>query len=439
MKKVLIANRGEIAVRIIRACRLLNIATVAVYSTADRSALHVQLADQAVCIGPADVQHSYLNQASIIVAAEMTGADAIHPGYGFLSENAEFAQACQDAGIKFIGPGAKVIATMGEKSAARKTMIAAGVPVVPGSGNEFTTLAQGTAAAEQIGYPIMLKASAGGGGKGMRVVDSPEVFGRLFSLTQSEAEHAFGDNHMYLEKYLAHPRHIEIQIAADQFGNAIAVGERDCTIQQHHQKVLEEAPAIALDEASRQKMFQISVTAAKAIHYEGVGTLEFLFDGPDHFYFMEMNTRIQVEHPITELTSGLDLVDLQLKIADGKPLAITQADVSRHGFALECRVTARTAGKIKLLHLPGGHGIRVDDALYQGYTVPANYDAMIAKVIAFGPDRQSVIREMQMAIDEIVIDGIQTNLDFLMQLLSEKAFQANQTDINWLDQLTETK
>lgn len=434
MKKVLVANRGEIAVRIIRACRELNLETVAVYSTADATALQVKLADQAVCIGPAPALKSYLNQTAILTAAKLTHADAIHPGYGFLSENAEFARKCQQAGLTFIGPTADVIDLMGEKAAARKTMLAAGVPVTPGSQAEFTDLKTGSLAAQKIGFPVMLKASAGGGGKGMRVIKSAADFPREFALAQSEAQNAFGNRQMYLEKYLAHPRHIEVQLLADQYGRVLAVGERDCTIQLHHQKVIEEAPAVCLLPQTRQQILQVAAQAAKKIHYIGAGTIELLLADSKHFYFMEMNTRIQVEHPITELTSQLDLVKWQLKIAAGEHLP-TKIQ-SAKGFALECRINAFSAGKITGLHLPGGYGIRVDTALYPGYIVPPNYDAMIAKIIAYGQNRTEVVQRMQAAVDETVIGGIQTNLDFLLQLLHEPDFQTEKTDINWLDQLS---
>lgn len=434
MKKVLIANRGEIAVRIIRACRELGIATVAVYSTADRRALHVQLADQAVCIGPAAAAASYLNQTALLTAAKLTGADAIHPGYGFLSENADFARKCQQAGLTFVGPSADVIDLMGEKAAARETMIKAEVPVIPGSQAEFTTAAAGLQAAQKIGFPVMLKASAGGGGKGMRVIDQAAQFKHEFALAQNEALNAFGSKQMYLEKYLAHPRHIEVQILADQAGNVWAVGERDCTIQQHHQKVIEEAPAVCLSTTTREKLLATAVTAAKSLHYTSAGTMEFLVADAEHFYFMEMNTRIQVEHPITELTSGIDLVKWQLKIAAGEKLPAKES-LPTAKFALECRINAQTAGVIKGLHLPGGLGIRVDTAIYQGYLVPPNYDSMIAKIIAYGIDRNTVIQRMIMALDETVISGVRTNIDFLLQLLAEPDYRQLRTDINWLDNL----
>lgn len=433
MKKILIANRGEIAVRIIRACKILDILSVAVYSTADKSAMHVAMADEAVCIGGPNPEDSYLNQDSIIAAAQITHADAIHPGYGFLSENADFAKLCEDQGIKFIGPSSEVISMMGEKESARKTMIKAGVPVIPGSASDFLQFSDAKKAAEEIGYPVMLKASAGGGGKGMRVIKSAQEFETQFDLAQAEAQSAFGDGHMYLEKYLEHPRHIEVQVAADQYGNAIAIGERDCSLQQRHQKVIEEAPASTLDDKTRQEMYEVSVKAAQDIEYEGLGTMEFLFDGPEEFYFMEMNTRVQVEHPITELTSDVDLVDLQIKIAQGEPIPF--AEIDKHNFALECRINAKTAGKIDALHLPAGHGIRTDSALYQGYFVPSNYDSMIAKIISFAPDREAAIKQMSEALEETVIGGIKTNLDFLTQVIDEPDYKINHTDISWLDKL----
>ncbi|KRL05779.1 Acetyl-CoA carboxylase, biotin carboxylase [Liquorilactobacillus oeni DSM 19972] len=439
LKKVLIANRGEIAVRIIQACHLLKLKCVAVYSTADKEALHVQLADESVCIGGPDSNQSYLNQQNLLAAAEITNADAIHPGYGFLSENADFAHLCEQQNIKFIGPSSKVIALMGEKANARETMETAGVPIVPGSPRDFIDVDSGLAIAKKIGYPVMLKASAGGGGKGMRVIHSEMEFKQKFSIAQKEAQSAFNDTHMYEEKYLEHPRHVEVQLVADQQGHVVILGNRDCTLQQNHQKVIEEAPAVIVDKATQDEMFRVCIRAAKQIQYEGAGTIEFLYDAPGKFYFMEMNTRIQVEHPVTELTTQTDIVALQLRIARGEPLTNFKEVVSARGFALECRVTAKTAGQIKHLLLPSGHGIRTDRALYQGYKVPPNYDAMIAKIIAYGPDRQTTIRQMQIAIEQTVVEGIRTNLDFLMQLLQEPDFIKNTTDVNWIDLLTHAK
>ena len=431
MKKVLIANRGEIAVRIIRACRELNIATVAIYSTADKKALHVQLADEAICVGPADPQKSYLNIDNIVAAATTMAADAVHPGYGFLSENAEFAQRCEEQGLVFIGPSAKVIAQMGDKAAARELMQAAGVPVIPGGRQEFTNQKVGAKVAADIGYPVMLKAAAGGGGKGMRVVMAAKQFGHEFQLAQSEAEKSFANGEMYLEKFIAHPRHIEVQIMGDTYGNVLTLGERDCSLQQNHQKMVEEAPSDVLDAATRKQMLATSVTAAKAIHYVGAGTIEFLYAGPGQFYFMEMNTRVQVEHPITELITKEDIVAWQLKIASDQALPTVTPAINGH--AVECRVNAQTPGVITGLHLPGGNGVRVDTALYQGYAVPPDYDAMIAKIIVYAADRTTAIAKMRAAIDETVISGIQTNLDFLTELLAAPDYLADNVNITFID------
>ncbi|RRG03441.1 MAG: acetyl-CoA carboxylase biotin carboxylase subunit [Lactobacillus sp.] len=431
MKKVLIANRGEIAVRIIRACRELNIATVAIYSTADKKALHVQLADEAICVGPADPQKSYLNIDNIVAAATTMAADAVHPGYGFLSENAEFAQRCEGQGLVFIGPSAKVIAQMGDKAAARELMQAAGVPVIPGGRQGFTNQKVGAKVAADIGYPVMLKAAAGGGGKGMRVVMAAKQFGHEFQLAQSEAEKSFANGEMYLEKFIAHPRHIEVQIMGDTYGNVLTLGERDCSLQQNHQKMVEEAPSDVLDAATRKQMLATSVTAAKAIHYVGAGTIEFLYAGPGQFYFMEMNTRVQVEHPITELITKEDIVAWQLKIASDQALPTVTPAINGH--AVECRVNAQTPGVITGLHLPGGNGVRVDTALYQGYAVPPDYDAMIAKIIVYAADRTTAIAKMRAAIDETVISGIQTNLDFLTELLAAPDYLADNVNITFID------
>ena len=431
MKKVLIANRGEIAVRIIRACRELNIATVAIYSTADKKALHVQLADEAICVGPADPQKSYLNIDNIVAAATTMAADAVHPGYGFLSENAEFAQRCEEQGLVFIGPSAKVIAQMGDKAAARELMQAAGVPVIPGGRQGFTNQKVGAKVAADIGYPVMLKAASGGGGKGMRVVMAAKQFGHEFQLAQSEAEKSFANGEMYLEKFIAHPRHIEVQIMGDTYGNVLTLGERDCSLQQNHQKMVEEAPSDVLDAATRKQMLATSVTAAKAIHYVGAGTIEFLYAGPGQFYFMEMNTRVQVEHPITELITKEDIVAWQLKIASDQALPTVTPAINGH--AVECRVNAQTPGVITGLHLPGGNGVRVDTALYQGYAVPPDYDAMIAKIIVYAADRTTAIAKMRAAIDETVISGIQTNLDFLTELLAAPDYLADNVNITFID------
>ncbi|PIO82565.1 acetyl-CoA carboxylase biotin carboxylase subunit [Loigolactobacillus backii] len=437
MKKVLIANRGEIAVRIIRACRELNLRTVAIYSVADKTALHVQLADEAICVGAADPQKGYLNINNIVAAAVTTGADAVHPGYGFLSENADFAKSCEEQGLTFIGPAAKVIAQMGDKAAAREIMQAADVPVIPGSPGGFTEQKVGLRIAADVGYPVMLKAAAGGGGKGMRVIESAKQFNHDFQLAQSEAEKSFANGEMYLEKYIDRPRHIEVQIIGDEKGHVLVLGERDCSLQQYHQKMIEEAPSDVLDEATRQKMYATSVNAAKTIHYVGAGTIEFLYAGPGQFYFMEMNTRVQVEHPITELITDQDIVALQLKVAAGEELPEKQAAV--HGHALECRVNAQTPGKITGLHLPGGNGVRVDTALYQGYEVPPDYDAMIAKIIVYASDRPTAVAKMKVAIEETVISGIQTNLDFLDELLNAPAYTADDINITFIDDFVAAK
>ena len=428
----MIANRGEIAVRIIRTCRVLGLQTVAVYSTADELALHVQLADEAVCIGPANAEQSYLNIGAIISAAQLTGADAVHPGYGFLSESAEFAQVCRQNHLKLIGPSPEVIELLGDKETARLTMKKAGLPVVKGSQAAITTLAEANQQAEQIGYPVMLKASAGGGGKGMRIINSANELKQQFATAQEEAVASFNDNRMYLEQYLPNPRHIEVQIIADQYGNAVALGERDCTIQARHQKVIEEAPAVILPANVREKMLRWSEQAVRQLNYEGVGTIEFLYNPDGSFYFMEMNTRIQVEHPITELITGTDLIEIQLRIAAGAQLSNRRPQP--FGFAMECRINALTPGKITALHLPVGQGVRIETALYQRYQVPTNYDGMIAKIIVYGDRRQRVLQQMQAVIDETVIGGIQTNLDQLEQILQEPDFQRLVTDVNWLDQ-----
>lgn len=429
--KVLVANRGEIAVRIIQACRFLGLKTVAVYSTADKNALHTQLADQAVCIGSAEASQSYLNMANLIEAAKLSGADAIHPGYGFLSESPEFAKLVVENHLTYIGADAEVIALLGNKQRARKTMKQAGMPVVHGSKTSVTKKADAQKQAASIGFPIMLKASSGGGGKGMRIVRSAAELASSFNVAQDESREAFGDDHMYLEQYLTHPRHIEVQVIADRFGNVVAVGQRDCTIQANHQKVIEEAPAVVLDSKSQNNMLTVCEQAVKKLHYVGLGTIEFLYNGPNQYYFMEMNTRIQVEHPITELTSGVDLVVAQLRVAAGDQLKSRRPVVS--DFALECRVNALTPGTITGLHLPGGYGVRVDTAIYQGYQIPAYYDAMIAKIIVAGDSRENVIRKMQTIIDETVISGVKTNLNLLAQILSEPEFKQLNTDVNWLD------
>ncbi|MEY8515425.1 acetyl-CoA carboxylase biotin carboxylase subunit [Lachnospiraceae bacterium 29-84] len=439
-QKILIANRGEIAVRIIRACREMGILSVAVYSEADRDALHTQLADEAVCIGKAPVADSYLNMERILSAAIATKAQAIHPGFGFLSENEHFAGMCESCGIAFIGPSGEIINKMGNKSQARATMMEAGVPVVPGTKEPIYDAEKGLELAEGIGYPVMIKASSGGGGKGMRIAESREVFADHFRLAQQESVNAFGDHTMYIEKYVEEPRHIEIQILADKFGNVLWLGERDCSIQRRHQKMLEEAPCAVIDEELRERMGQTAVRAAKAAHYENAGTIEFLLDKHKNFYFMEMNTRIQVEHPVTEMVTGIDLVKAQIRIAAGEPLAIRQEDITLKGHAIECRINAEDPqknfmpcpGTVKDLHFPGGNGVRIESALYNGYTIPAFYDSMVAKVIVHGEDREDAIRKMRSALGEVVVDGITTNLDFQYDMLSHPVFLSGNINTHFI-------
>jgi len=434
--KILVANRGEIAVRIIRACREMGIKTVAVYSEADRDSLHTLLADEAICIGPAPSDKSYLNMERIISATVAMKAEAIHPGFGFLSENARFAELCEKCSITFIGPSADLINKMGNKSEARKTMMEAGVPVVPGSKEPVYKVEDAKAMAEEIGYPVMIKASSGGGGKGMRVAASHEEFENCFHLAQQESVNAFGDNTMYIEKYVEKPRHIEIQILADKYGHAIWLGERDCSIQRNHQKMLEESPCDAISPSLRQRMGETAVQAAKAANYENAGTIEFLLDKEGNFYFMEMNTRIQVEHPVTEMVTGIDLVKEQIRIAAGEPLRIRQEDVVLKGHAIECRINAEDParrflpcpGTVHDLHFPGGNGVRIESALYNGYTIPAFYDSMVAKVIVHGEDREEAIRKMRSALGEVVVDGVTTNLDFQYEMLEHPVFLSG--DIN---------
>ncbi|MEF9840085.1 MAG: acetyl-CoA carboxylase biotin carboxylase subunit, partial [Lachnospiraceae bacterium] len=420
INKVLIANRGEIAVRIIRACREMGIETVAVYSEADTEALHTQLADEAICIGPAASTESYLNMERIISATIISGADAIHPGFGFLSENSKFVELCEKCNITFIGPGAEVIRKMGHKSQARNTMIAAGVPVIPGSTENIVDVESGVQVAETIGYPVIVKAALGGGGKGMRVAESPEKFRDAFQTAQKESQMAFGDHTMYIEHFVQNPRHIEFQILADSQGNVIHLGERDCSIQRNHQKMIEEAPSMAITDALRQEMGQAAVKAAKAAGYVNAGTIEFLLERNQNFYFMEMNTRIQVEHPVTEWVTGIDLVKEQIKIADGRPLSYRQEDVKITGHAIECRINAEnpkknfrpSPGLITGVYLPGGKGVRVDAAIYSGYVVPPYYDSMLAKLIVHAKNRDEAIKKMRSALGEIIIEGIDTNVDY---------------------------
>ncbi len=439
-RKILIANRGEIAVRVIRACREMEIPSVAVYSEADRDSLHTLLADEAICIGPAPSGKSYLNMEQVLAAAAAMRAEAIHPGFGFLSENAKFAELCEKCGITFIGPSANIIRKMGNKSEARKTMIEAGIPVVPGSRESVHTVEEANEQAEKIGYPVMIKASSGGGGKGMRISRSSEDFETNFREAQMESIKGFSDDTMYLEKYIERPRHIEFQILADKQGNVIHLGERDCSIQRHHQKILEEAPSIAISPELRKEMGETAVRAAKAVGYENAGTIEFLLDKSKSFYFMEMNTRIQVEHPVTEMVTGLDLIKEQIRIAAGEPLHITQEDVTVKGHAIECRINAENPekgflpcpGRITNVHVPGGNSVRVDTHIYCDYLVPANYDSMLLKLIVHGEDRKSAIAKMRSALGELVIEGIETNLDFQYEILSHKAYQKGDIDTHFI-------
>lgn len=438
--KILVANRGEIAVRIIRACREMGIKTVAVYSEADRDSLHTLLADEAICIGPASSSESYLNMERIISATVAMKAEAIHPGFGFLSENARFAELCEKCNIVFIGPSAELINKMGNKSEARKTMMEAGVPVVPGSKEPVRKAEEAKAMAEQIGYPVMIKASSGGGGKGMRISYGPEDFDANFQNAQMESVKGFSDDTMYLERYIEKPRHIEFQILADKQGHVVHLGERDCSIQRRHQKVLEESPSIAISKELRKKMGETAVLAARTVGYENAGTIEFLLDKDKNFYFMEMNTRIQVEHPVTEMVTGMDLIKEQIRIAAGEPLSVTQDQVRIQGHAIECRINAENPAKnfmpcpglITNVHTPGGNGVRVDSHIYCDYRVPPNYDSMLLKLIVHGKDRESAIAKMRSALGELVIEGIETNLDFQYEILNHEAFGQGDTDTHFI-------
>jgi acetyl-CoA carboxylase biotin carboxylase subunit len=441
--KVLIANRGEIALRIHRACREMGIHTVAVHSTADADAMHVRLADESVCIGPAAPAESYLNIPAIIAAAEITSPDAIHPGYGFLSENPRFAEIVEEHGFTFIGPTPEHIRAMGDKIVAKTTMGELGVPVVPGSRGVLGDAGEALSLADEFGYPIALKAVSGGGGRGMKVVDGPDAMEEAFATARAESRAAFGDDTLYLEKFLANPRHIEMQIVADEHGGVVHLGERDCSIQRRFQKVIEEAPSPALNDDARRLLGEIVTTAMKKLGYRGVGTIEFLYeDGA--FYFLEMNTRLQVEHPVTEMITGVDLVREQIRIAAGAPLGYGQADVRISGHAIECRVNAEhpetfapSPGTITSYHAPGGLGVRVDSALYSGYTIPPHYDSLIAKVIVTGTTRNECLMRLRRALEEYVIDGVQTTLPLHQRLISEPDFVNGAYDIKWLERLLE--
>ena len=441
IKKVLIANRGEIAVRIIRACREMGIETVAVCSEADRNALHAMLADQTICIGPAPSSESYLNIGRIISATITSGADAIHPGFGFLSEDAKFARICERCNITFIGPTSDMIAASGNKAQAKKTMMDAGVPTIPGSAEAVTSVKDGLKLADIATYPVMIKASLGGGGKGMRVARTKEAFESAFLTAQSEAKNAFGDDSMYIEHYVEHPKHIEVQILADKFGNVIHLGERDCSIQRNHQKLIEETPCEALSDELRKQICEAAVKAARAVNYENAGTCEFLLEPNGKFYFMEMNTRIQVEHPITEWVTGIDLIKEQIRIASGEKLEYSQDDIQLSGHSIEVRINAEDPdhkfrpcpGKIESVYLPGGKGVRVDSAVYSGLEIPPYYDSMLAKLSVWAPTRAEAIKKAQTALGEVIITGIKNNVDYQYGILTNKDFVEGNTDIDFIE------
>ncbi len=442
-KKVLVANRGEIAVRIIRACRELGVATVAVYSEADRDSLHVSLADEAYCIGPALAKDSYLNMTNLISTATLVGADAVHPGYGFLAENADFAELCADCGLTFIGPSTDAILKMGDKTTARETMIEAGVPVVPGTDGIIEDIEEASNTAAEIGYPVIVKATAGGGGKGMRIVHNEDELRSAIALAQKEAEANFGNPGVYLEKFLVEPRHIEIQIIADQHGNVVHLGERDCSIQRRYQKLIEEAPSPALNPELREEMGAAAVQAARSVEYSGVGTVEFLLDKDNNFYFMEMNTRIQVEHPVTECITGIDLLKEQIRVAAGEPLSFSQEDVVIDGWSIECRINAErpeknfmpSPGTIQFYLPPGGPGVRVDSACYPGYKISPYYDSMVAKLIVWGKDREEALERMTRALKEFAIDGVYTTIPFHLKLIKHPRFVEGDFHIQFLEQV----
>ena len=447
LKKILIANRGEIAVRIIRACREMGIKTVAVYSEADRTALHTKLADEAVCIGPAPSVKSYLNVKAIIEAACLTGADSIHPGFGFLSENSSFAKMCDEIGLKFIGPKPEIIELMGNKSKAKETMKNAGVPVVPGSDGLIYTMQEAINISNQIGYPVMLKASAGGGGKGIRVAYNEDELKKAYEVVKQEAAISFNDDSIYIEKFVENPRHIEIQVMADEHGNAVHLVERDCTVQRRNQKVLEETPSGIVDSKLREKMGSVAVKAVKEVGYTNVGTIECLVDKNKDFYFMEMNTRIQVEHPVTETVTGVDLVKEQIRIAEGKKLSKEITDLHIKGHSIECRINAEnpdknfmpSPGLVQHLLLPAGNGVRVDTGLYTGYRIPSEYDSMIAKVIVHAPDREAALQKMRSALDEMLIMGVETNLDFQYQIMRHPVFCEGKADTGFIENFMNVK
>ena len=442
VEKVLIANRGEIALRIIRSCRELDIATVAVYSTVDKKALHVQLADEAVCVGDSLSNKSYLNIPNILAAATSRGVDAIHPGYGFLAENDKFAEMCNDHGITFIGPSPNAIRSMGDKSTAKETMEGVGVPTVPGSKGLLSSVEEAYEMAEEIGYPVIIKATAGGGGRGMRLVENKANLEKMFKAAQGEAEAAFGNDGLYMEKFIKKPRHVEIQILADRSGNVVHLGERDCSVQRRHQKLLEESPSPAINHSLREKMGKAAIAAAKSISYEGAGTVEFLVDDDNNFYFMEMNTRIQVEHPVTEMVTGVDLIAEQIKIAGGYNLGFTQDDIQLNGHAIECRINAEdplhnfrpSPGKITGWLPPGGPGVRVDSHVYTGYEIPPFYDSLIGKLIVWGKDRNTAIKRMNRALNECAVTGIPTTINFHLTLLNKKKFMEGKIHTKYVEE-----
>lgn len=440
-KRVLVANRGEIAVRVIRALRALSVSSVAVYSKEDRDALHTRLADERVCIGEGAARNSYLNMDTILTVAKNTGCDAIHPGYGFLSENAHFAKKCEENGITFIGPTAEVIEEMGNKSEARRRMREAGVPVVPGSLSVLYDVGEALEEARKMGFPVMIKASSGGGGKGMRECYKEEDFEKDFLTAQRESANAFSDDAMYLEKLILEPRHVEVQIMGDSYGHVVALGERDCSIQRNHQKLVEESPSPAVSEKTRKAMMEAAVKAAASVRYTGAGTIEFIMDKDGQFYFMEMNTRIQVEHGVTELLTNTDLVMEQIRVSAGEKLSYRQEDIPFLGHSIECRINAEipeknfmpSPGKITALHLPGGNGVRVDTALYTGYTVPMEYDSMIAKVLVLGRNRAEAIQKMRVALEEMIVLGVETNLDFQYKIMRSEAFREGKVDTGFVE------
>ena len=439
-RKILVANRGEIALRVILACKELGIQTVAVYSEADRDALHVRFADQDICIGPALSSKSYLNIPQVIAAAEVTGAEAIHPGYGFLSENPHFVDVCQDCGIAFVGPNSEIIRKMGNKSQARATMQAAGVPTMPGSDGVVNTLEDAMGWGEQIGYPVIVKASAGGGGRGMRIVNSPEEMPDMYNTARTEARAAFTDDTVYMEKYLIGPRHIEVQILGDSFGNIITLGERECSIQRRHQKIIEESPSMALTPSLRRRIWDMGLRAARAVNYVNAGTVEFLLDSRGDFFFMEMNTRVQVEHPITEMVSGVDIIKEQIRVASGQKLSYSQEEIVLRGHAIECRINAEdpfkctpSPGRITALNFPGGPGIRIDTAMHQDAIVPPYYDSLLAKLVAHGRDRTEALARMRRALDTLVVEGIKTSAPLHQLIIDQPDFINSEFSTKWLE------